>query len=190
VTQSEFWRWFKEGEPELSAIANTAAVVDRIYEVLQRVDNRLAIEVSEPDSTTVRDVIFSANGFSDLFGLAEELVSAAPELPEWRFIALKPARGFDFLYQQDGNTLSPSKWSFLALRDEGNELGLRLFIPGRRAVISDAVLQTVIETGVGERRFSEIHHLEYTQSPDALSHGSWVQLPALPEFLKWQASRI
>jgi hypothetical protein len=189
MQHADFWRWFKDQANEFAVQTDSPRIVDRIYETLCRVDKRLGIEISEPDLSGVREMILSANGFRELFSAAEELVSAAPELVGWRFIALKPPRGFDFVYRQDGQVLSPSEWSFLPLRDDENNLGLQIFIPGSETVLSNAILQTIIETGVGEKEFSDIRYLEYTQSPAALGQGSWLRLSSLPEFLEWQRMR-
>lgn len=129
-------------------------------------------------------MILSANGIEDLFDTVEKLVDAAPPLREWRFIGLKPPRGFRFEYRKRGRTLAPKDWKFLILRDDRNNLGLRIFVPGKRLDVNDADLQIIIETGVGERAFSAVKHLEYTQQPSALENGRWLNLDVLPELLQ------
>jgi hypothetical protein len=183
----EFWQWFSVNAAEFEARTNTRSVADSLYESLMHVDDRLSIEVSEPDASGVRDVIFSTNGCREMFESVAALVAASPKTVGWRFIALKPPRGFEFVYRQEGKSLTPSDWTFMPLRDEDGNLGIRVHVPGKHVTISDAVLQTVIETGIGERAFSEIQHLEYCQSRD--SSGSWLGLSSLQAYLEWQRER-
>ncbi len=189
MNSENYWRWFITSEKELAKSRSSRDIGGRIYDALILIDRRLGVEVSDYNSSGVREVIISANGFRELFELVDDLVDSAPKLSGWQFVALKPARGFHFIYRQEELSLSPSKWHFLVLRDQDGHLGIRVFIPGQRTIISAAVLQTIIETGVGERSFSDINHLEYTQNQDSLSHGTWLVLTSLPDYLDWQRGK-
>jgi hypothetical protein len=74
----------------------------------------------------------------------------------------------------------------LPLRDTSGNLGLRIFIPGEPLNIGIKGLETVVETGIGEREFALIRHLEYSQSPDVLHRDAWLELRELPKFLELQ----
>lgn len=186
---SDFWHWFQTNASRLAELSTSRLVVDQIHEALSAIDLRLGVEVSNKSDDGIREVIISANGFRELFSLVEELVKAAPQIPGWTFIALKPARGFHFKYRQDASSLSPSEWSFQVMRDEHNKLGLRLLIPGKPAIIDSAVLHMIVETGIGEKASAEISHLEYTQLPEQFDGANWIGIDMLPEFLKWQRDR-
>lgn len=184
-----FWCWFEKKATDFALESDTIRIVDEIYEMIIRLDERISVEVSEPDSSGIRELIISATGHPELFCAVENLASAGPALHGWKFTGLKPPRGFEFVYRKDGHTLSPSEWSFLPLYDDENNLGLKVFISGKPSTISESILWTIIETGVGEKGLSQVHHLEYTQCSDALAHDSWLKLTALPEFLEWKRHR-
>ena len=189
MNATALWAWFRSNKSTLSTLDSTVEIVDRIDRAVSRLDERIGVEVSEKDSHGVREVIFSANGHSELFSKIEDLVNSSPEFLGWRFLALKPARGFKFAYRQLGNSLLPSEWSFLPLRDENNKLGLRIFIPGKSVKISVGVLRRILETGIGEKALSQVHYVEYVQNPDALEMDRWLGLDRLSDFIQWEEKR-
>jgi hypothetical protein len=179
-----FWRWFQTSVDELASSSDTKKIVDKIYERLRILDKRLGVEVSEPDDLGVREVIITANGHQSLFDEVDNLIRNAPGFDTWRFISLKPPRGFRFKFQKENHTISPSDWKVLPLYNPNGELVLRVFVPVRESRVSRPILETMIETGIGERALAEIHHLEYTQNEEELLKNSWIDIHILDSFLK------
>lgn len=188
MNSDQFTMWFRRQSQSLAGL-DVAEIVNRLHSELSRLDPNLGVEVSEPDSEGVRELIVTANGHTDLFHLVREIGSRCADIQGWRVIALKPARGFDYTLTQGGSSLSPEKWEFAALKDEYGNLGLRLFVPGKKIVIVHAVLQTIVETGVGEEPFSIVEHIEYTQDKSTCDSTQWLPIEVLPEYLRWWHAR-
>jgi hypothetical protein len=190
MTHEAFWQWFVTYQNRSSGGSVYSDMVESITTTLQSVDRRLGIEISEPNSGGVRDMIITANQNKSLFPLVEALVEAAPQIKGWRFIALKPERGFAFRFLQDGHDLSPTDWSFMVLRDESGRLGIRLYIPGESVELPDDILRTIVTTGIGEIRSASIVELTYTQTADERSVNTWVPIQKLARFIDWQSPKI
>src|SRR5687767_10664442 len=101
-TPAEFWTWFRTHEERLHKLMGSA-LTEALYEELIKYDSRLGVEVCTDEA--VRDVIVTAQDCHEAFGSVKELVQAAPRLDRWTFVALRPAKGFDFKAEEDGATL-------------------------------------------------------------------------------------
>ena len=176
-----FWKLFEEHAhvPD----GDTVGFVDLLYEELVNIDPNLVIEISEPDDTGSREFILSANGQVELFETVEKLIASAPPTPLWQFLALRPARGFDFVLSFDGKEISPATWKFRPVATITGDEGVEILIPPHKRKISDDVLALVIEVGVGERAFAELGHLSYTQSMKDDDFGDWFPIAQLPGYL-------
>jgi hypothetical protein len=189
MTGRNFWQWFSTNCDELGLSTDTRKAVDVIHQRLRLVDSRLGVEVSEPDDSGSRELIITANGHRQLFGEVDNLVQIAPKLDGWRFISLKPPRGFDFRFKNDDHALSPSGWKVLPLHSPGGDLGLSIFVPGSKVLIHEPILEVIVETGVGERAFAEVCFLEYTQDHEELAKHSWLDIRDLGTFLTWRRTK-
>jgi len=102
---------------------------DRILERLQEIDGGLYFEFSTSGEPV--ELIITAEGNARLFPLVEAIVAAAPPVPGWAIIALKPKLGFPAMARWESVTVPIADVFFLPLqgRDPG-DLGLRLFFRG------------------------------------------------------------
>lgn len=183
---SALWKIFEEH----SDIPNgdTVGFVDRLYEELVQIDPNLVIEISEADDANRREFILSANGDTELFERVEKLIASAPQKPGWEFIALRPARGFDFVLEFNGKEVSPADWRFRPVTTITGDEGIEIFVSGPKRKISDDELALIIEIGVGERAFAALKHLSYTQSDKDDDFGDWIDIADLPRYLNEPAS--
>src|SRR5262245_50317274 len=86
---SAFWAGFRARAAELKAMTSADdPVYGAVLAELQKIHPGLWLEIGGSD------FIVTAEGRQDLFALVEEVVAAAPSLPDWTFIALKPKLGF------------------------------------------------------------------------------------------------
>src|SRR5437667_7931073 len=90
----EFWDWLSSNYKTLLRKSHDD-IASVVHERFCRVLPDGAVEVTNHNDDIV--LIFSACGRKDQFPLVREFVSASPAVPNFRFIALKPARGFDFV---------------------------------------------------------------------------------------------
>jgi hypothetical protein len=190
MTVTEFWEWFAAREPKIWAIKDRDDdLMDDISQTLTSYQKGLGFELSEEDGG-VRELIVSAMGDRMLFGAVDELVQAAPTSRRWRFIALKPPRGFEFVFEGGGIRLEPEIMVFDPLGNEGKpgRLGLRVYVP--TANITPAIetaVRRVVEIGLGERASSEIEHLETASLRG--SPTDYIPLIDLPEYVNWVKRR-
>ena len=188
----EFWNWFKQHSGELERAADRDAPLwDAVLEQLHRVNPDLWFEVSEPYRGEC-DFVVTAAGRSDLFPIADALIDEAPRIPRWRFIALKPAMGFDFITTYEGKKFHPSEMWFLPMDNPAKraQLGLRVgfpnFDPALREEANGAV-SMIIETGLGERSAAlDIQHVEVGPLPHEPAEHGYMKLIELPKYIEWR----
>jgi hypothetical protein len=185
---STFWSWFLTMEKKLRHTSDMD-LVDLAYEKLRRIHKDLAIEMGgHPDGPS--ELIISAQAQKELFPLVDKVIAQAPSVPGWKFIALKPAQGFDFEIEYEGERFDPREMWFDARgpRDAPGMLGLLIFIPGyddaddTRAV---SALWKLLQTGIGERSFGEmIHYVEPRRLPADPEKEHYIPLVELAGFIE------
>lgn len=190
-----FWKWFQSQNAHLLAMSGTSdAAWDDALTQLKRIDSRLWFEVSEVVNGK-REWIFTAEGRRELFPIVEALVAAAPSLPAWKFVALKPAEGFDFITEYEGIRLDPKTLWFLPMSaaSQPTMLGLRVGIPdldpSHERQATNGVL-IILDTALGERESSTaIQHVEVVALPPNPAEHGYIELPELPDYLAWRKKR-
>ncbi|MEQ8637786.1 hypothetical protein [Gimesia maris] len=172
MTQQEkidrFWLWF-ESQAERLFEQPSLEIIDKLTEQLATVDWGISCEVSQVTTCSDRELILTAHSDILRFELIGTLVQRAPQIPNWRVLALKPPRGFAF--HIDGKErLSISDWRFVPLKSspDFSEFGLRIEMPEQDARLLDAdSLSLILETGVGEVLLSLCSHIEFGSSKTA-----------------------
>ena len=113
----EFWAWFAKHELDFSKLGTPDEPFwDVALEQLKTVDEHFWFELSR-DRHPVREFIVTAEGHVRSFLTAEKLVSLAPDIKGWAFIALKPLRGFQFTTTYEGIQFDPRQMWFLPLEE-------------------------------------------------------------------------
>src|SRR4051812_9694410 len=90
-----FWRWFAKHQARFRSVEvpEKEGLLDEIQHHLHAYCPDLFFEIGGfPGGTT--ELIITAAGRRALFPQVRELVSAAPPIDGWSFIAFKPAQGF------------------------------------------------------------------------------------------------
>jgi len=186
MTPPEFWDWFRANELRLWEMADREdELLDEIQEVLGSYRNGLCLELSDEENGT-RELVISAAGDEDLFGAVDVLVAHAPRLNRWKFTALKPPRGFDFVLETRTARLDPKTMVFEPLTNDVDPLalGIRVFLSeGRVGPDTQETVTRAVETGLGERVRSEIQHIEV--APLQGSPSEHIPLADLPAYMEW-----
>ena len=86
------WSWLQARLSEVQAM-DAEAATEVLDERVAAIDERLEAEVSDISGT--RQVIITANGDPEVFELVHRVVAAAPSIPGWSFVTLRPAQGSD-----------------------------------------------------------------------------------------------
>lgn len=192
----QFWAYFEVHRSEFSKLATPEEPFwDLALEQLQRVDEGLWFELSGC-ADLPREFIVTAEGHVDLFPVAEKLVSLAPGLSEWAFIALKPAQGFDFTTTYEGTLFDPRQMWFYPLESESrpNDLGIQIAIPGLenldRTLAHNASL-VILDTALGERSAAlDLQYTEVTEMPADPEAEGYIELPELNDYITWHKGRV
>jgi hypothetical protein len=190
---ADFWRLFTELAPRLAELITAEdAIYDRLLAQLHRVDSGLFIEVSadsdEPGLVIERELVITADGNSELFALADAVVAAAPRLPGWSILALKPRQGFPESVTWEGVSINIADVVFDPITPEdSSELVLQLFVPGIGEPEVDSAhnaLLRALDHALGEREFAA--SVQYTEVVPLHGPGDdYIPLLKLEEFLKW-----
>ncbi len=137
-----------------------------MQEQIAAVDARLGIEVADRDGT--REVLVTAGGDAEAFGLVRALVEAAPGWPDWSFVGLRPARGFEFDVDAGGMVFAARALSFqpLSADEAPSQLAIRLLVPNPQLPEWSEIGLQILETGVGEEAAARVTYLEIGKRED------------------------
>lgn len=190
-----FWEWFRNHEADFGNLKSTQQDFwDIALGELKRIDRGLWFELSAHDEKP-RELIIFAEGNVELFPLIDNLVAEAPILPEWKFIALKPPRGFEFQMKFEDIPLNPAQMYFQPILDDSNPNFLRLEIAVSNFDAADESrlltgLIIILETGLGERCVAE--EIQDVQVIPLQEHhkNEFIELRRVGEYLKWRKAKL
>lgn len=192
---TSFWAWFREHGERLRAMRSAD---DPFWDValarLKELDPGLWFEMSDIIDD-VREFVITAEGDIELFPLVDAIVAAAPDLSGWKWVATKPAMGFDFVTEYDGLRLEPMSMWFLPLElpSDPAALGLRIGIPRLRPSQqreADNGVLVILDTALGERQAAEaIKFVEVASLPADPESEGYIELPELAAYIAWRDQR-
>ena len=170
-TNQQFWALASVRVPALTrASSANDATYDELYAALQKVAPGLSLQFKAGGG----ELIITADGDRKLFAHAREVVAAAPHIPGWKIIALKPKLGFPVSTEWEGTTIRADDMFFLPLsRKNSDELGLRIYVKGLPAGDAEPATEAahrMLDNGLGEERFAlAVRHLEVLPWPDRMT---------------------
>lgn len=161
----KFVNWVQENLTRLRH-EPSAYVADQLGEEILRIDAQLGVEVSEDDND-VREVIVTAFSEPKLFSLVHQITRLLSNLPGWRFIALKPPRGFAFKLSAGQHEIDASALGFASIPDIKG--GIRLVAPAQVLETlseqeTEELAWLVVETGIGEELTGLLQHIELSSA--------------------------
>lgn len=178
-----FWTWFSAEEARLRA-ATPRDATGEIEDHIRALDSRIGVELGDADK---RELIFTVFVQYEAFDLVRELVAAAPDFENWRVIALKPARGFDFNIDVGGTRVDASSITFEPMDSPAmpGAVGIRCFVDDALAQNENCggILRLIVATGIGEELAARISHFE--GAPLRRAPNDPIRIRALPAFLAW-----
>jgi hypothetical protein len=191
--QREFWAWFERNEAKFRNIETPEKeqLLDELMEALHAYSPHLWFETGSADDG-VNELVISAEGNSDHFSAVRTLIAAAPSISGWRFIAFKPACGFEFDTCYEGVTFSPKATWFLPLRSSSNPslLGIRVgYAHYDRAKEQTFLTGTFImlECALGELALADqIQHIEVVALPSSPESSGYLPLQELANLIREQ----
>lgn len=192
----EFWSWFHAHHAEVAALAGgDDPRWDAVLARLQSVDPALRFEFSDPQDG-VRDLVLTVEGNASKFALVDAMAAAAPSVPGWRIVALKPPMGFDFVTTYEGDRFDPRSMWFLPMTSASRPtaLGLRVGLPGLAATTqrrAENAVWIILDTALGERAAAtSFAMVEVVTLPAEPEKQGYIELPELPAYLAWHARKL
>jgi hypothetical protein len=150
----------------------SAVVADQLGEAILRIDGQLGVEVAD-DESDVREVIVTAFSEPKLFSLVRQITKLLSDVPGWRFVALKPPRGFAFKLSAGPHRIDASSLEFAPIQDI--KAGIQLVVPppvleALSEQEAEELAWLVVETGVGEELAGLLRHVELSSAQAADQH--------------------
>jgi len=189
---AKFWLWFREKSSALRKKRGDI-VADALHAALVDIHPSLRVEVADADkSQTAREVILSGSGDPIAMQRARDIVAAAPSDGAWRFVALKPAKGFDFTYADGEIEIEATCLYFepLGSSKKPESLGLLVYCADRFAQAAQIVdvMWLIVETGIGEEAAARIATIQV--APESERSNGALPIGDLHGFLDWRRRRV
>jgi hypothetical protein len=196
MSAKEFWNWFEQNNTKYLFLDEVEADVkeqflNELLTELHKYSNKLYFEIGGHPDDTVLEFIVTAAGDTDYFNKVEELIAEAPQIKDWKFIAFKPAMGFDFSIDYMGLKFDPENTWFQPLEIETRplDLGIRIYYTNfDKSREEDFLTGTflLLDAGLGEKETAmEIKYLEVDQLPGDPEKEGLLHLKQLAEYIKW-----
>lgn len=121
-TYQDFWSWFKVNEKQFHDVVKSQKNIepdffDQLFPKLQELKDGYFFLAGMLDDHTA-ELVFTPDGNVLNIVFVEELVNAAPEIPNWKFTALKPANDITNIGIRMGDyTFSAENLSFYYTED-------------------------------------------------------------------------
>jgi hypothetical protein len=185
-SEEVFWKWFKDNQAIVEAYKPGD---EHTLENLHKYNSSLFFEFSI--NSEPKELIITAEGDPEHFDSVISLVSSAPNIEGWKFIAFKLAHGFDFITKYEGVDYNPKEIWFLPLISKSNPsaIGLRMGIPSYDADLhqhSKSAMYIVLDGGIGEKKVIEhIHHLETGPLPKDPEAEGYIELESLNQYIEY-----
>ena len=192
-----FWKWFGENEYRFKKLEKNDSdqALSFLEELIQQMQpfNPYLKALAGPDNNGNFELIITSDGDIALFNKVEELVNAAPPVPNWTFTAHKPALGFDGIsIDLYGLQFSTETTSFypVALDDYPDEVNIVITHNGYTKDMDDhyqAGGMIYLENGLGEvNTATKIDNYETGPVPDAGRDIELIPITKLNEYLSWR----
>lgn len=185
----DFWSWFHQNASNLLTVESADDPLFRLANArLREIDPRLGLLFSEVSES--REVIITANGEREAFGIVEQIVRSAPtEMRCWRITAFKPSMGFPKRTQYGRVDVRPADLWVIPLKKKNDPsfFGLQVGIPNYEPELRGEYrncLYEVLEIALGERRFSErVDYVDVSPLPSSLE--GWARLTQIEDVLSY-----
>lgn len=191
-----FWDWFVSHVDIFSRIDDVDDVkrdyyLEELLVMIQKYNRGLYFQICNDD---INELIITAEGDSSRFNEAIELVSKAPDILDWKFIALKQPHSTDFVHQASNVCINVNEMWFLPLRNEKIKgLGLEFYTDSYSEPYRDDFLNATYEIAehiIGEEKMANI--VEYINikktplNPDSIN---LIKINELNQYIDWWMTR-
>ncbi len=193
----QFWEWFEAHcKPyiflnELEQDKKTLLLNDLLTH-LHWYCEHLNFEIGgEPGGKL--ELIITADGDAFYFEEVNTLISNAPKLADWDFIAFIPPRGDSFEFGFEDVVLKASDIWFVPLQDKARPeiVAIKVFTPHYDRLKDYEWLRPamykMLENVVGEKSFAlDIQYVDIGELPALPAEEGMLQIAALPKYIDWK----
>ncbi|WP_413512588.1 DUF695 domain-containing protein [Myroides odoratus] len=149
-TPLDFWKWFQDNEQTFFKVVKEREAIeeqffDRLAPKLQELKEGIYFLSGMMDDQ-VAELIFTPDGIVKNIAFVEDLVQTAPQLPNWKFTALKPAVDINrFNIRMNNYEFSKEKINFYPIENSTypDEIDLVLvyddFVESDKAIIANGI---------------------------------------------------
>ena len=121
-TYQDFWNWFKAHEKTFYSAVKSGKGIEKEFfsklsPKLEELKDGFYYLAGMADDATA-ELVITPDGIIRNIVFAEELVAAAPPIPNWKFTALKPALGIESGIRMANYTFDSGSLSFYAVEHE------------------------------------------------------------------------
>lgn len=201
LQEEKFWQWFEKHQSEYLDLDDLneqrkVLLLDQLLNQLHEYCGGLYYQIGGTPFKERRELVISAEGNLEYFEAVEKLVSAAPEIYNWKVIAFKQPMGTDFVTEYGELVLDPKKMWFLPLNNEQDPkmIGIKICIdnydPNNARKFKQAVYQ-ILDAILGEKATAtELNYLDvgtlsdYDPEKDGL-----IELVELPKYITWKKGK-
>jgi uncharacterized protein DUF695 len=191
----EFWEWFLKNEKRLHlAVKNSGEIETKFFDVLRPKLHELKdgiLVMTGMLNDDIAEMVLTAEGVIKNIVFVEELISAAPIIPGWKFTALKPAFEDESIsIETGGKSFNHDNLSFYYTTDERypDEIEITIVRDNEDEEQTDLMRDGIyifLDNYLGELDFAiNIDNLAIVRKKDA-TH-DLIPLEQLKPFLKWR----
>ncbi|MFI5159440.1 MAG: hypothetical protein ACHQF4_11280 [Sphingobacteriales bacterium] len=200
-TISDFWNWFKENNHSYLFIDEVDEgikedLLEKLLDQLHLYCDHLYFELGGTPGEE-QELIITAEGDIDYFVKVESLVSEAPIIKNWTFIAFIPRREADNTLNFEDVELKPAEMWFMPLNSAAkpNDIGIRVCSPNYELIKDSKWLRPAIykclDILLGEKTFAlDIDFIDTGEVPDQPEEQGMIQLADLPAFVIWKKKQL
>lgn len=191
----EFWNWFKENSNSFhQAIKTREGLEENFFDKLAPKLNELREGIfflTGMMNEATAELIFTPDGIVKNIAFVEELVNAAPEIPNWKFTALKPETNIENVgIQMDEFKFGVETISFYPIEhaEYPDEIDITIvhkdFTEENKEVITNGVY-IFIDNYLGElKSITTIDNITVTSENDAAQEP--ISIDKLKDYLIWR----
>lgn len=192
---ARFWRWFAANEavyrglqtqPEAEVAHSLSVLANHLAEYGEGLEPLFGFDAASGR----HEFIVSAGGMREGFPAARALVAAAPELPGWHVIALKPPHPSPIAITLEGRSFDPAAVQFAVVTypDEPEAFAIRVFhapYPPAEQDLHQMATFLLLDMLLGERAVAEdVRYISTAPLSDEVPANVLRPLTALPGVVK------
>ena len=192
-----FWEWFEANHKpylflnEIEA-SDKAALLNVMLVQLQQYCPQLGFEIGGTPGEKL-ELIITAEGNTSYFNEVNTLISAAPKLDDWEFIAFVPPRGDGFEFGFEDVVLKASDIWFVPLKDRAHPeiVAIKVCTPHYDRLKEQEwlrpVMYKILESIIGEKSFAlDLQYVDIGELPALPANEGLIQIAQLPKYIDWK----